>query len=92
MPVILCKIQFGLYDQEIYQVDENNNPKLIAKAPLEVLDKTLVSLCFDKKVNEIYLYGIQDIAEQLANDIHKTEYSLFSEGKIKIEVNKVWNI
>ena len=92
MQVILCKIQFGVYDQEIYQADEYGHSKLIAKAPLEVLDKTLVSLCFDKKIDEIYLYGIQDIAAQLAQDINKVEYSLYSDNKIKVEVNKAWNI
>lgn len=88
MQVIYCKINLFDADQIIYLIDtEKGQEKEIAKAPLEYLDSTLATLCHDKQVYNIHLFGLNDFVEDIAKQINKTENLLFSQNKIKVEVN-----
>lgn len=86
MQVIYCKINLFDADQTIYLI-KNGEEKEIAKAPLEYLDGTLAALCHDKQVFDVHLFGIQDFVIDIATKISQTENLMFSQNKIKVEVN-----
>lgn len=86
MPVIYCKINLFDMDQVIYLIKDETE-KEIAKAPLEYLDGTLAALCHEKEVYSVHLFGLEDFVTDIANKINKTEELMFSQNKIKVEVN-----
>lgn len=87
MPVIYCAINLFDADQVIYLIEENNQ-KEIAKTPLDYLDGTLAALCHDKEIYNVHLFGLEDFVIDIANKINKTEELMFSQNRIKVEVNK----
>ena len=86
MPVIYCSINLFDADQKVFII-ENGVEKEIAKAPLDYLDGALVSLCHDKDVYNIHLFGLESFVNDIATGISKTENAMFSQNKIKVEVN-----
>lgn len=86
MQVIYCRINLFDADQTIYLIKDGEE-KEIAKAPLEYLDGTLAALCHDKEVFDIHLFGLQDFVTDIATKISKTEDLMFSQNRIKVEVN-----
>ena len=88
MPVIYCQIQLFVLSQEIYMIKPDGEKKLIAKAPLDYIANALASLCYEKEIFKIHLFGLNKIVEPIVEDIKTKENILFSESKIEIEVNK----
>ena len=86
MQVIYCRINLFDTDQTIYLIKDGEE-KEIAKAPLEYLDGTLAALCHDKEVFDVHLFGLQDFVTDIATKISKTEGLMFSQNRIKVEVN-----
>ena len=86
MQVVYCRINLFDVDQTIYLI-KNGEEKEIAKAPLEHLDSTLAALCHEKQVFNVHLFGLQDFVIDVAKNINKTEGLMFSQNKIKVEVN-----
>ena len=86
MQVIYCRINLFDADQTIYLIKDGEE-KEIAKAPLEYLDGTLAALCHDKQVFDVHLFGLQDFVTDIAKKISKTEDLMFSQNRIKVEVN-----
>lgn len=86
MQVIYCRINLFDADQTIYLIKDGEE-KEIAKAPLEYLDGTLAALCHDKEVFDVHLFGLQDFVVDVARKISKTEDLMFSQNRIKVEVN-----
>ena len=87
MPVIYCPINLFDADQKIYLVSDDGKQKEIAKTPLDYLDGTLVALCYEKQVYDIHLIGVRDFILDVVEDIQKTENLMFSQKRIKVEVN-----
>ncbi len=88
MPVIYCKINLFDADQVVYLIDtDKGTEKELAKAPLDYLDGTLATLCHDKNVYNVHLFGLEDFVADIARKINKTEELMFSQNKIKVEVN-----
>ena len=86
MQVIYCRINLFDADQTIYLIKDGEE-KEIAKAPLEYLDCTLAALCHDRQVFDVHLFGLQDFVVDVAKKINKTEDLMFSQNRIKVEVN-----
>lgn len=86
MQVIYCRINLFDADQTIYLI-EDGEEKEIAKAPLEYLDGTLAALCHDRQVFDVHLFGLQDFVVDVAKKVNKTEDLMFSQNRIKVEVN-----
>ena len=86
MPIIYCRINLFDADQTIYLIEEENQKEL-AKTQLEYLDGTLAALCHEKEVYSVHLFGLDDFVIDIANKINKTEELMFSQNKIKVEVN-----
>ena len=86
MQVIYCRINLFDADQTIYLITDGEE-KEIAKAPLEYLDGTLAALCHDKQVFDVHLFGLQDFVVDIAKRVNKTEDLMFSQNRIKVEVN-----
>ena len=86
MQVIYCRINLFDADQIIYLIKDGEE-KEIAKAPLEYLDGTLAALCHDRQVFDVHLFGLQDFVVDVAKKVNKTEDLMFSQNRIKVEVN-----
>lgn len=86
MQVIYCRINLFDADQTIYLIKDGEE-KEIAKAPLEYLDGTLAALCHDRQVFDVHLFGLQDFVVDVAKKVNKTEDLMFSQSRIKVEVN-----
>ena len=86
MQVIYCRINLFDADQTIYLIKDGEE-KEIAKAPLEYLEGTLAALCHDRQVFDVHLFGLQDFVVDVAKKVNKTEDLMFSQNRIKVEVN-----
>lgn len=86
MSLIYCNINLFAVDQVIYAHD-GTTEKEIAKTTLEHLNKVLPTLCYEKNIYNIHLYGLESFVQEIANGIMVYENLKYSDNKIKVEVN-----
>ena len=85
MPIILCNINLFDANQKIYVFKEEQEE--YSEVPMHFLDRALIMACYRENIYDIHLFGLDKVVNELKDNINKKENLLFSQNKIKVEVN-----
>lgn len=89
MPLIYCHFNLFDYNQNIYIVKENGIRELAWLAPTEEVGYAIASLCNERKIYNINLYGTEEYVNTIVDDIYNI-FNLKYENALnllRIEVN-----
>lgn len=87
METIICHFNLFTHQQTIHLMRSDGSSEVLGRCSLDDLGKMIVLNCMQYKVLNIHLYGNEQFADSLIQEIdQRTAYS-YSKNLIKIEVN-----
>ena len=87
MRTIICN--FNLFDivQSIYIYNQDLDKMiLMSKCSLDTLGETISELCHARGIDKVHLFGAEDYASILINEIEKHTELMYSNQKLKIDI------
>lgn len=87
MSVIFCKLDLFDMKQQVQLVSDDNTITL-ASVDIKDLGQTIATLCDDNLVFKVKIFGTQEYAEDVANDILTCNSVMYKENKLTVEVNQ----
>ena len=92
MSLVFCKVSLFVYDQIIYQYEDDGSYHIVAKVPLDGLSKFLVKYCYDQNIDEIHLLGSDlfttDVKDKILT-VNKTKYEDKKELKVILDEKRL---
>lgn len=85
---IVCDFNLGTRAQSIYKCNsEDNTVDSLGDVYFSDLAMSLLNAFISNDANSIHLYGPTEVLTGLAQEIYKTNDSLYSNTNLKVEIN-----